>query len=630
MKTSLIAGVSAALASQALACTPKQADYDVVIVGAGVIGCCTARELARYNLKALVLEAGLDIANGATRANSGIVHVGFDPTPGTLKAKYNVAGAALFPQWQEELGFNYQQNGALVLAFDDADLQTLETLKEQGEQNGASETRIIDQAELRKLEPNVSQEAVGALYAPESGIVDPYGFAFAAAENAASNGVEFLFGRKVTGVGKDGELFSVTTEDGTTVLARTVLNAAGVFSDEVNNMICPDKLQITVRRGEYQLYHNKLHPFTCAMFQTPTSKGKGVLITHAAFGNLIVGPNSVEQESKTSVATTAEGLGEIVATAAKTWPGISNDDVISNFAGLRAKNAGTGDFVIGESSVSGFFNAACIDSPGLASAPAIAQDLAQQIASKLNASENESFNPTRSSNPPFAYADEELQEQLLEQDPAYATTVCRCCQVREAEVTAVLNGSLGVYTLDAIKWRTGAMMGPCQGSRCMAKLVEQMADALGIKATEVKKRNEGSSIATAHIEQSCTEHVPGSAQAIEFDESVIELPRAHYRIPGTRPAGVYSARCVIQLLALNALPGYNAVVWGNKAEAKKAIPLMRQAGVTVTQLADDDTITCISGDARLESITVAHSNGSQEELACDTLVISHDHGKAEG
>ncbi len=653
MKGTLMAGISTALAKTAAA-APQRDAYDVVVVGAGVVGCCAARELARWDLSVLVLEAGLDIAGGATRANSGIVHVGFDPLPGTLKARYNVAGAALFAQWQAELGFNYSVNGALVLAFDDADLQTLEQLKERGEQNGAEGTRIIGQDELRALEPNVSPEAVGALYAPTSGIVDPYGLAFAAAENAVANGVEFLFGRRVVGIeAAQGGGFVLTAQDGTAVEARAVLNAAGVFSDEVNNLVCAEKLSIAPRRGEYQLYHNKLQPFTHTLFQTPTDKGKGVLITHAAFGNLIVGPNSVAQESKVSVATTAEGLDEIVAAAAKTWPDVPNDDVISNFCGLRAKNADTGDFVIGQSaSTPGFFNAACIDSPGLASAPAIAVELAQQMAAYLDACENALFDPKREGHAPFAFLDEATQQSPIAQDSAYGVTVCRDCGVTEVEIVSALHGPLGVHCLDAVKWRTGAMMGPCQSARCLSKICALIARELGLEPDSLCKRDEGSAVAVGESEAagqavagedvaagiedagaggptapSLTQAAQAAGQ-VAFDESVIEMPRASYRIPGTRPAGVYAARAAIELLAQGVLVGSRVVVWGSTDLAQTCAALMEQAGASVVRLPDDARIARIDGDARLERVAV-EQDGATQDLACDTLIVSHDLAPAE-
>ncbi len=412
---------------------------------------------------------------------------------------------------------------------------------------------------------------------------------------------------------------------------RAVVNAAGINADSVNNMVCTQRLKISCRRGEYQLYHNKLHPFERTMFQVPSSKGKGVLITHAAFGNLIVGPNSVEQEDKTSVATTAEGLAEIVGKARKTWPELGNDDVISNFAGLRATNADGGDFVIGESSsIAGFFNAACIDSPGLASAPAIAQDIANQVAQRLDAAENSDFDPMRVSNPPFAFSSKETQEQLLAQDADYGVTVCRCCKVTKAEIANVLGGPLGVHSLDAVKWRTGAMMGPCQGGRCMAKIAMLVQEQLGTSLGAQRKRNQDSYIAASSPDagSTCKASFAANAQAVSFDEGVVERPRAAYRIPGSRPAGVYSARGAIELMAKGAVPGSIAVVWGSTSLAKTATELMRQAGMSVTAVSANARITKISGANRVQMVSIQEGD-AHEELLCDTLVISHDLGKAE-
>ena len=631
MKSSVIATVAATLAAGASGCAPAQETYDAVVVGAGVVGCCIARELSRWDMRVLVLEAGLDIASGATCANSGIVHVGFDPKPGTLKAKYNVAGTALYPQWQSELGFAYFQNGALVLAFDQDELKTLESLKERGIQNGAQDTQVIGQEELRKKEPNVSPKALGALWAPTSGIVDPYGITFAAAENAGANGVEFLFGREVTGIAKEGALFTVTTASKEQIRCRSVINAAGTHADTINNMICSKRLNISCRRGEYQLYHNKLHPFNHTMFQAPTAAGKGVLVTHAAFGNLIVGPNSAPQDSKTDVSTTQEGLDEVYTKAKKTWPDLSCDDIISTFAGLRATNADGGDFAIGQSTeVAGFFNAACIDSPGLASAPAIAQDIAAMVAAHLGASENSAFNPYRQSMPPFAFSSDEAKEQLLAQDAAYGTTVCRCCQVTQAEIANVLRGPLGVHSLDAVKWRTGAMMGPCQGSRCLAKIAQLISEELGIALNQLDKRDQGSYIATSGPEpgSTCKAGFAVEAQVADIDDSVIERCRAAYLIPGSRPAGVYSGRGAIELMAQGGLPGQTAVVWGNTTFADEAARLMERGGMSVERIGADARISKICGQSRLQMISVVE-NGTSRNIMCDTLVISHDLDKAE-
>lgn len=589
--------------------------FDAVVIGAGVVGCCTARELARYQLKVLVLEAGLDIACGATRANSGIVHAGFDPRPGTLKARYNVRGAALFPQWQRDLGFAYFPNGALVLAFDQDDLATLERLRQQGVENGATETRIIGQEELRALEPQVSPDAIGALFAPQSGVCDPYGLTLGAAENAAENGVEFRFDCPVTGVFPDENGYVVETPQGV-VHARAVVNAAGIHADEINNMVSATKLAIRPVRGEYHLYNNEIRLFNHTLFQAPTPAGKGVLVASVAFGNMICGPNAMPQESKDNLATTAEGLAEVLEKAARVWPGATAEGVISNFAGLRAKNAQGDDFVVGFApDAPGFFNLACIDSPGLASAPALAEDASSQVAAYLGSDLRQDFNPVRVPAPLLAFMPPEAVEGLVAQDPAFGRSVCGCCHVSEGELVAALHRSLPVLSLDALKWRTGATMGPCQGGRCMARILAIICREQGISLEEAQKRMQGSSLVAA-----------GAAPAAEAVEALLaselpaefEKPRSAYAVAGSRPAGVYAATTVMDLLALGAVPGKVAVVWGNAPLASQCAQALNGAGVQVMRVLDTD-LTCVYGADRLEAVEF-----DGQRVACDLLVVARE------
>ena len=626
VKMTGVAGVSALMAQDLASCA-TQTNYDVAVIGAGVIGCCTARELARYRAKVLVIEGGLDVACGATRANSGIVHTGYDPQPGTLKARYNVEGAKLFPTWQQELGFTYYKNGALVLAFSEDDMATLEELRQRARENGAPETTIIGQEALRELEPNVSADAIGALSVPDSGVCDPYGLTLAAAENAADNGVEFLFGFPVASVAAASGGYTVATEAGGAYTARAVVNAAGINSDTVNNMVSATKLTITPKRGEYHLYENTIHAFSHTMFQTPGAKGKGVLVGVAAFGNQFCGPNSQVQESRTDVATTQEGLSEVLEKAVRTWPDAAKGNVISNFAGLRAPNADTGDFVIGQAAdAPGFFNAACIDSPGLASAPAIAQDVAQQVAGYLGAGENQEFNPQRTPAPLLVMMDDAQKEALIQQDAAYGREICHCCHVTEGELVAALHRSVPVGCLDALKWRTGATMGPCQGGRCTAKIAQIVLRELEEKAPQLQKRFAGSALV---LECACSSQGSESVQEQEATaetaaDEPFELPRSHWRIPGSRCAGVYSARCTMDLMdTLGYLPGTNAVVWGSTALARQCAEKLQEAGAAVTVIQPAaETLTCINGTPRVEEAVFTAADGTQRTLACDLLVVS--------
>ncbi len=470
-----------------------QKQWDVVVIGAGVAGCCAARELARWNARTLVVEAGNDICCGATRANSGIVHAGFDPKPGSAKARFNREGSLLFPQWAEELGFPLFRNGSLVVAYSDEEMKTIRDLVARGAENGIEGVREVSRDELLEMEPNVSPDAVGALLAPTGGICDPYHVALRAAENAAENGVEFAFDCRVERVRKDGNSFVLDLDDGSQLTSRAVVNAAGAFADELNNQVSERKLHITPRRGDYCLYDTDMgSTFSHTMFQAPTDKGKGVLITPTIHGNMIVGPNAHAQDSKTDVSTDADGLAEILQAGKKTWPSLSARGIITNFAGLRS-TGDVGDFVIGEpDDAPGFFNIACFESPGLTSAPAVGVEIAAQIGSCLGLDANESFNPRRVPKTLFAQMNDEERAAAIAADPSEGRVVCRCCEVSEADILDVLHGPLPVLTLDALKWRCGVMMGRCHGGFCSPELMKIYVRETGIDPTKVDRRLRGS------------------------------------------------------------------------------------------------------------------------------------------
>ena len=500
----------------------------VAVIGAGVVGCCVARELCRFAVRVVVLEAGDDIACGATRANSGVVHAGFDPQPGTLKARYNALGSALFPRWASELGFAYRRNGSLVAAFSDEELAGLDELLARGHANGIEGLRLVDAEEALRLEPNLSPEVRGALVAETGAICDPYGVAYGAAENAAANDAEFLFDERVVAIERmDGRTagegagdcvvagsnadsgfssaptsalpatpvpsWRIRTSSGLVIGADTVVNAAGVHADDINNLVSAHAFEITPVRGDYILYESSLGSlFRHTVFQVPGPAGKGVLVSPTVHGNLFVGPNAVPQQSKESLGTTREGLEFIVDRARRTWPGCSTRGQITNFAGLRASGASR-DFVVGEApDAPRFFNAACIDSPGLTSAPAIAEDLSRRIAEVLAVGENPSFDPIRRPRPLLAMMDEAGVERAIAEDSAWGNIVCSCCKVSEGEIIAALRGPLPVLSLDALKWRCGAMMGECHGGFCTPKILRIVCRELGCRPEEVDKRLRGS------------------------------------------------------------------------------------------------------------------------------------------
>lgn len=474
---------------------------DIVIIGGGVTGCAVARELSRYKAKIVLLEKGNDVSVGTSKANSGIVHAGFDALPATKKAKYNVAGNAMFGRLARELDFPFRRNGSLVLCFDDERRSGLEELLERGKQNGVPELSIIGGDELRGLEPYVSERAVAALYAKTGGIVSPYEMTIAYAENACTNGVEFRFGHTVENIQSGEGSFTVTCAGGEKLECRVVINCAGVRADEINNLVCPEKLHITARKGDYMLL-DKSCGYLCTrtLFQLPTAMGKGVLVTPTTHGNILLGPTSTDKEGKDDVGTTVEELAQAFEKALITMPSLSKRNIITQFSGLRAHESGD-DFIVGESSVKGFYNVAGIESPGLTAAPAIAIDIAAQVAAALHLSENEAFNPVRKGIPQFSRLSDEERSKLIAQNPLYGKVVCRCETVTEGEIVDSIRRPLGAKDLDGIKRRTRAGMGRCQAGFCTPRLMEILARELGCDLAEVTKCGGSSQIVTGRTGQ---------------------------------------------------------------------------------------------------------------------------------
>jgi glycerol-3-phosphate dehydrogenase len=461
--------------------------FDVVIVGAGVIGCSIARELSKYKLKVCVLEKGSDLALGTSKANSGIVHAGFDAKPESLKGKLNAKGNAMFDRLSKELDFPFKRNGSLVICSKKEDLQKLEELKQRGEANGVPGIGILDKKRLLELEPNLSEEVIGALYAPSGGIVSPYEMTIAYAENAYANGVEFKMNCEVVGIEKadTGFVLDTTKEK---IKAAVVINAAGLFADDLNNMISKNKIKIIGRKGEYCLFDKSVgNIITRTIFQLPTNLGKGVVVTPTVDGNLLIGPNAVNINNKLDVSSTQEGLDEIITKAKNTLKEVPMRQVITSFAGLRAHSTAD-DFIIGESEdVKGFINVAGIESPGLSSAPAIAEMVEDIVVDKLKPSKKESFNPIRHGIRRFREMSNEERKELIKKDSSYGKIVCRCETITEGEVLDAIRRPLGATDLDGIKRRTRAGGGRCQGGFCSTKIVAILAKELNIKETEVTK-----------------------------------------------------------------------------------------------------------------------------------------------
>lgn len=459
--------------------------YDAVIIGGGVIGCAVARYLSRYQLKLCLLERGEDVCVGTSKANSAIVHAGFDAAVGTKKAYFNVKGSAMMEALSRELDFSYRRNGALVLCFDEKDLPHLRELHQRGKKNGVQGLEILWADALYKKEPALAPGVYAALYAPGSGIVCPFGLTIALAENAGANGCEFHFDSGVETIARCGDHFVLHTARGD-VESRVVINAAGVYGDILHNQLCENKIEITPRRGEYCLLDRRDGEIVKrTIFQLPGALGKGILVSPTVHGNLLIGPTAADQSDRDDTATTAEGLDLACKTALRSVANLPMRDVITSFSGLRAHlTAGGDDFIVGESA-DGFFEAVGIESPGLSSAPAIGEYLADAVAQKLGLAKKDHFVSTRKDIPHLREMDLAARQKFVAEDPAYGNIICRCEEISEGEIVEAIRR--GARSLDGIKRRVRAGMGRCQGGFCSPKVLAILSRELGAEETALTK-----------------------------------------------------------------------------------------------------------------------------------------------
>ena len=472
--------------------------YDIAIIGAGVTGCAIARELSRYQAGICVIEREEDVCCGTSKANSAIIHAGFDAKPGTLKAKLNVEGNAMMDTLSKDLDIPFVRNGSLVVCTDEQDVSELERLLEQGKENGVKELRILDRETLHTMEPNLDDHVTSALYAPTGGIVCPFHMTMGYAENAYENGVRFFLNTTVEKLEKIGEGFRVQVHHADTGVDETIetkliINAAGVYADEINNQLSDRKLHITARKGEYMLLDKMVGDYVkSTIFQLPSKMGKGVLVTPTVHGNLLVGPTAVNVEDKGAVNTTMDGLDQIARVSSHSVKNVPLRQVITSFAGLRAHEDGD-DFVIGESAdVKGLINAAGIESPGLSSAPAIGVTVAELVRDLLNAEEKSEFNPVRHGILDPDTLSLEERNQLIKENPAYGNIICRCEMITEGEILDAIHRPLGARSLDGVKRRTRAGMGRCQSGFCSPKVMEILEREVPMPVDKISKNGVGS------------------------------------------------------------------------------------------------------------------------------------------
>lgn len=470
---------------------------DVIIIGAGVTGCAIARELSRYQLDICVVEKESDICEGTSKANSGIVHGGFDAKPGTLNARLNVQGNAMMEELSKKLDFPFQRNGSMVVCQSAEEMPVLEELKQRGLTNGVKDMRILSRTEALEMEPNLADSVYAALLVPSGGIVCPFGLNIALAENAAANGVAFRLETEVLSIEKLPETdaaacgmcngYLVHTDKGD-LQTRFLINAAGVYADTFHNMVSEKKLHITPRRGDYLLLDRTAGGHVHhTIFQLPSEYGKGVLVTPTVHGNLMVGPTAIDIEDREATATTAEGLAQVMEKCGKSVKDVPLKQVITSFAGLRAHEDG-GEFIIGEAEdAKGFIDAAGIESPGLSSAPAIGQYVREIMEGLTELKEKSRFIETRKGIVRFAECSREVQQELIRQNPAYGKIICHCETITEGEILDAIHRLLGATTLDGIKRRTRAGMGRCQAGFCMPKVMDILARELGLELKDIRK-----------------------------------------------------------------------------------------------------------------------------------------------
>lgn len=484
-------------------------DYDVIIVGAGIVGAMVARTLARYDLDILWIEREEDICTGATAANSALIHGGYAAVPGTLKAEMNVKANPMWDQLAEELQFSFERSGTYVVAIGEEEREALAELEARAEANGVPVEIIAGEA-MKACEPQINPEVSGALYCPSGGICDPWGATLAAAENAVTNGVTLLRGTAFQDFlweeGRERRTIAGVETSRGPFTARWVINAAGLYADRVMHRagVRPE-FTITPRRGEYVVLDRQLVEINNVLFPVPTEVSKGILVTTTVHENAIIGPNAEEIDDKTDVAVTPSGMKEIWDGATKLVPGLQGNEIIAVFAGLRpGGNAPClnpevnyhKDFVVEiAEEVDGLINLAGIESPGLTSAPAIAARTVELLeASGETLRERSDWDPIRPARPVFRHLTHEEQAALVAEDPRYGRIICRCEYVTEGEIVAEIHAPIPAKSYDAIKRRTWLGTGRCQGAFDMPRVVEILSRELGMDPSEVTKKGAGTEL----------------------------------------------------------------------------------------------------------------------------------------
>ncbi|MFA0815111.1 MAG: NAD(P)/FAD-dependent oxidoreductase [Anaerofustis sp.] len=472
--------------------------FDVIIIGAGCIGGAIARELSKYRMEIAVIDKENDVSCGASKANSGIVHGGYDAKYGTKKGEFSKRGNELMTPLSKELGFELNRCGSFVLSFDDEDDQTVQRLYENGMKNQIEGLSIVDRDFVLKREPHISDAVRGALFCSTAGIISPYEYTIALMENAVDNGVKLFLNHSVTAIRKIGEAFTVTTDKGM-FQAKFVINAAGVFSDNISKMIAETDFTVRPRRGEYILFDKmERGKAGTVLFGTPKKGSKGILVSPTVHNNLIIGPSADYIGEREDTATTPEVLASVWEKAVSYVPSLERSKVITQFSGIRAV-CDKDDFIIEETNVARFINVACISSPGLTTSYVIAEHVRDIVGERTDLVPNPAFNPKRKPIPVLIRRSRDAVNAMIKENPAYGRIICRCESITEGEIVDAVHRSIPATDVDAVKRRVRAGMGRCQGGFCMPKVMEIISRETGIPLEEITKKGSGSYIATGKL-----------------------------------------------------------------------------------------------------------------------------------
>lgn len=479
-------------------------EYDIIIIGAGAVGCSMARELSRYDIRTLVLEKECDVAFGTSGRNSAVVHAGFNNKTGTLMARFCVEGNEGFEALCQELDIPYNKTGKILVAFDDEDMETLKGIIERGEANGCKGLKLVDGEEIRKIAPNIG--GVGGMLSPNTAIFDPFKYCIAMAENAKANGTDFLFEQEVTGITKDGDKFVVETNKDK-FESRMVVNAAGLFSDKIAAMVGLDSYKLYPCRGEYFILDKKFsHLLDVPAYPVPKKGigGLGVHFTPTIEGNLIIGPSAEYIEENDDYACTPKTMDKLLREAEQLLPQFNRSMVIGNYSGIRPKQAppsegGFRDFSIKEEGYEGFYNLVGIESPGFTASMPIAKYVIEMIKEKHELNLKSDFNPVRKAAKPFREMTDEEKEEAIAKNPEYGEIICRCQSVTRKEIRDAIENPLGAKSISSIKYRAWATTGRCNGGYCLAKIVDMLVKDYGMSKDEISYRSSGTEMFTGKV-----------------------------------------------------------------------------------------------------------------------------------